>query len=171
MRAHESFEGWRARHATLWQFIMFALMGCITTAVDFGVFALLNFAVFTHLRETPFSWWIIDYSIANGGLCAFLSFAASFGVSQTFNFFLQRTTTFKANNNVLLSGLLYAVMVVATYFFQLYLPTLLRAPIVAALGAALGDMTVKAINAFTSMLIQFPINKWVIMRRRPTDAV
>jgi len=144
---------------------MFMLMSCITTVVDLGSFALFNFWVFVPYREQVFSWWLIDYSIENGGLTAFLAFASSFAVSQTFNFFLQRKTTFKANNNVARSAAMYAVMVILVYFLQLYLPTLIRAPIVAALGMTLGDLLVKLINMTVSMLIQFPANKWLIMRR------
>ena len=56
-------------------------------------------------------------------------------------------------------------MVILVYFLQLYLPTLLRAPIVSVIGATLGDLLVKMINMTVSMLIQFPANKWLIMRR------
>ena len=149
----------------MWQFIMFMLMGCFTSVVELGSFAICNFWIFVPLRERAFSWWLIDYSVKNGGLTAFLSFAISFAVSQIFNFFLQRKTTFKANNNAGRSAVMYAVMVISIYFLQLYLPTLIRAPIAAALGATLGDLLVKMINMTSSMLIQFPINKFLIMRR------
>ena len=158
------FQEWKSKHQTLWQFVMFTLMSCITTVVDFGSFALFNYLVFTSLKTQPFSWWIINYSIADGGLCAFLAFALSFAISQTFNFFLQRKTTFKANNNVLYSGIMYAVMVIGVYFLQLWVPSMLQAGIAAAVGAALGAAVVKFINMTISMLIQFPMNKWVIMR-------
>ncbi len=158
------FTRWKEKHASLWQFVMFMLMSGITTLVDFGVFALFNFWLLAPLRDRAFSWWMLDYSVESGGMTAFLAFAISFAVSQTFNFFLQRKTTFKATNNVLRSGILYAVMVIAVYFLQLYLPTLIRGPIVALLGVVLGDFAVKGINMTVSMLIQFPINKWVIMR-------
>ncbi len=56
-------------------------------------------------------------------------------------------------------------MVVGVYFLQLYVPTLIRASIVAAIGPVIGDLLVKAINMVLSMMIQFPLNKWVIMRQ------
>ena len=156
---------WKERHKTAWQFIMFMLMGCFTSVVDFGTFALMNFWILIPFRDRSFSWWLIDYSIENGGMTAFLSYATSFAVSQTFNFFLQRKTTFKANNNVAKSAVMYAVMVLLVYVLQLYVPTLIRAPIAAAIGVTLGDALVKIINMSSSMLIQFPISKWIIMRR------
>ncbi len=160
------FRAWKERNKGLWQFVMFVLMSGITTVVDLASFAVLNFWVFAAYKGEAFLLGPIQYSVESGGLCAFLAFAVSFAVSQTFNFFLQRKTTFKANNNVLLSGILYAIMVVGVYFLQLYLPTLLRAPIVANIGATFGDLVMKLINMFVSMLIQFPMNKWVIMREK-----
>lgn len=158
------FQVWKTQHQTLWQFLMFTLMSSITTVVDFGSFALFNYLVFASLKAQPFTWWIINYSIADGGLCAFLAFALSFAISQTFNFFLQRKTTFKANNNVLYSGIMYATMVIGVYFFQLWVPSVIQSGIATAIGATLGATVVKFINMTISMLIQFPINKWVIMR-------
>ncbi len=59
---------------------------------------------------------------------------------------------------------MYAVMVVGVYFVQLYLPTLLRTSLAGVFGEALGDIAMKLINMTVSMLIQFPMNKYVIMR-------
>jgi putative flippase GtrA len=158
------FQEWKTKHETLWQFVMFTLMSSITTVVDFGSFALFNYWVFIPLKEQPFKWSIINYSIEDGGLGAFLAFGLSFAISQTFNFFLQRKTTFKANNNVLYSGIMYAVMVIGVYFFQLWVPSVIQAGIAAVIGATMGAAVVKFINMTISMLIQFPMNKWVIMR-------
>jgi len=159
------FALWKESHETTWQFVMFLLMSCVTTVVDLGSFALFNFWIFVPYREQVFSWWLIDYSPENGGLTAFLAFASSFTISQTFNFILQRKATFKANNNVAKSAVMYAVMVILVYFLQLYLPTLIRAPIVTVFGLAFGDILVKMVNMTVSFLIQFPANKWLIMRR------
>jgi len=162
MKTH--FQAWKTKHAGLWQFIMFTLMSMITTVVDLGSFSLFNYLVFASLRDRPFSWWIISYGVEDGGLCAFLAFALSFLISQTFNFFLQRKTTFKANNNVLWSGVMYAVMVIAVYLLQILVPSWILAPIAGAVGLGFGAIVVKFINMSLSMLIQFPMNKYVIMR-------
>lgn len=150
---------------TLWELIMFFLMSGITTIVDLGVFALCNFLIFASLKNTPFSWWLLDYNVNNGGMCAFLSFAVSFAISQTVNFFLQRKATFSATNNVAKSAVMYAIMVIAVYCLCLWLPTIISAPIYALLGASLGAIVVKLLLQLVSALIQFPINKWVIMRK------
>lgn len=155
----------KAKAQTLWELVMFFLMSGITTIVDLGVFALCNFLIFVNLRATPFSWWLLEYGPDNGGMCAFLSVAVSFAISQTVNFFLQRKATFSATNNVALSAIMYAVMVVAVYFLCLWLPSVIGAPIYALLGAGLGALAVKLLLQLVSALIQFPINKWVIMRK------
>ena len=159
------FDIWKQQHETVWQFIMFMLMSGITTLVDLESFALFNFLAFALIRDREFSFWLIDYSLENGGQTAFFALACSFTISQTFNFFLQRKTTFKAENSMAKSAAMYVVMVIVVYFLQLYLPTLIRAPIAGALGAALGDIVVKMINMTVSMLIQFFANKWLIMKR------
>jgi len=164
MRGH--LAQWKARHQTAWQLILYLLLGCITTAVEMAFFTVFHFWVFVPFRDQPFSWWIIDYSVENGGMTAFLTFANSYAIAQVFNFFLQRKTTFKANNNIAKSAIMYAVMVIFIYFFQLYLPTLIRAPLVGVLGVTFGDLLAKTINMSSSTLIEFPLNKWVIMRRR-----
>ena len=161
----ERFNKWKEKHETAWQFIMFNLMGSFTTIVDMGSFALFNFWIFTPYRDIAFSWWLIDYSVANGGLTAFLAFASSYAISQTFAFFIQRKTTFKANNNVAKSAAMYAVMVIIVYIIQLYIPTVVRASFVGLLGNVIGDLAVKVLNMAISMLIQFPVNKWVIMKK------
>ena len=152
------------RKKTWFQFIVFTLMSMLTTLVDLGSFALFNYLIFTSLAGINFNWWLFDYSVANGGLTAFLSFALSFIISQTVNFFLQRKVTFQAANNLLLSGLLYALMVICVFFLQLRVPTLIRAPLGNAIGDGWADLIVKNANMTISFLIQFPLIKYVITR-------
>lgn len=149
---------------TLRQLIVFWLMGGIAGVIDLAVFAVCNYFVFTDLRDIDAQFWLFDYGVANGGLCALLAFAVSFAVSQTVNFFVQRKATFSATNNVAVSAALYAVTVLAVYVLILWLPTVIGAPVYALLGAGAGAIAIKLLMQFVSFLIQFPINKWVIMR-------
>lgn len=161
---------WIKNHPSMWQFVLFMLMSGITTIVDFSSYVIFNFVVFKELSDVSFKWWIINYTVETGGLGAFYSFALSFLISQTFNFFLQRKTTFKANNNVLKSSLMYAVMVIFVYFLQLYLPSLIQKELIVLLGVTFGSMSMKVINMTVSMLIQFPLNKYVIMKNQRFNA-
>ncbi len=153
------------KNQTLWQFIKFTLMSGVTTIVDLGVFSLLNYGLFAGYKTTGFRWWLFDYRVENGGLTPFLSLLVSFAVSQTVNFFLQRKVTFAATNNKLYSGILYAIMVIAVYFLTLWLPTLFIEPLYAAVGANWGGIITKMATMTISFIIQFPMNKWVIMKK------
>lgn len=159
------------KNQTLWEFIKFTLMSLVTTFVDMGVFALLNYWLLVGYKDTDFSWWLFNYRVENGGLTAFLSLLVSFAVSQTVNFILQRKVTFGATNNKLYSALMYAIMVIAVYFFILWLPTLFIEPLYAAIGENWGGIITKMVCMTISFLIQFPMNKWVIMKKKKTEDV
>ena len=161
------------RKKTWFQFILFTLLSMVTTLVDLGTFSLFNYLIFVPYRSMAFQWWLFDYSVTNGGLTAFLSFALSFAISQTFNFFIQRKVTFQASNNLALSGLMYAAMVQVVFFLQLWVPTLIRQPFVDWVGEGWADFIIKNMNMTLSFLIQFPVNKYIIMRvgQRPTASI
>jgi putative flippase GtrA len=159
------------KNQTLWEFIKFTMMSLVTTIVDMGVFALLNYWLFVGYKDTSFNWWLFNYRVENGGLTAFLSLLVSFAISQTVNFILQRKVTFGATNNKVYSAIMYAIMVIAVYFFILWLPTLFIEPLYAAIGENWGGIITKMVSMNISFLIQFPMNKWVIMKKKKTEAV
>lgn len=154
---------------TLWQFIMFTLLSLLTTLVDLGSFSLLNYVLLVSLKTTPFHFFIFNYDVLAGGLCAFLAFAISFILSQTFNFFIQRKVTFSANNNLLYSGIMYGLMVLTVFFIQLWIPQLLREWLSGLTTDNWADFILKNMNMTLSFLIQFPMNKYVIMRQKKHD--
>ncbi len=92
------------------------------------------------------------------------AFTLSFIISQTFNFFIQRKATFKATNNIIYSGIMYFLMVLIVLFFQIWIPTIVRQPVIALVGIKWGEFLIKNVNMTLSFLIQFPMNKWIIMR-------
>lgn len=154
----------KEKHQTLWEMLVFWLIGAITTVVDLAVFALCNYWLFAGYRDAGFVWWLLDYSVPNGGLCAFLSFAISYAVSQAVHFVIQRDTVFGATNNIWLSGFLYAVLVIGAYFVILWVPTLYQAWLYAAIGESWGAMVSKVFTELLSFFIQFPACKWIICR-------
>ncbi len=171
MSKNDNPQNFTKKNQTLWEFIKFTLMSGVTTIVDMGVFALLNYWLFAGYKTVGFSWWLFNYRVENGGLTAFLSLLISFAVSQTVNFILQRKVTFGATNNKLYSASMYALMVIAVYFFTLWLPTLFIEPLYAAIGANWGGIITKMVCMTISFIIQFPMNKWVIMKKKKTEAV
>jgi len=164
MGTQNFLERFKAKTGAWGQMLLFWLMGSVATVVDLAVFSLGNYVLFTGLKNIPVHWWLLDYSVSNGGLCALLSFGISFAVSQTVNFFVQRKTTFSASGNVLLSGILYAAVVLGTYVLVLWLPTVISEPVCSVLGQTLGAVAVKLLCQFASFLVQFPLNKFLVMR-------
>lgn len=148
-----------------WQAVMYALLGCVASAVELASFALFNYILFSPYKTTPFHWWLFDYGNENGGLCYFLSLAVSFALAQAVNFVLQRKATFKSNNDPLRSAVLFALMMTGIFVLQLWLPTVLRARFAARMGADCAELTIKLLSMFLGFVITYPLNKYVVMRR------
>ena len=158
-------KNFKRRHEGLFQLVSFALLGLVASAAELASFALFRWVVFAGLSGTGFSWWIFRYGAAEGGLGYFLAVALSFLCGQIVNFFIQRKYTFEATNGIGRSAALYAVMVAAMWLLQMWLPTVIRAPIAAALGDGPGDLAVKLLCMFAGLVIAFPMNKFVIMKK------
>jgi putative flippase GtrA len=156
----------KQNNKTLWQFITFTLLSLVTTVIELGIFSLLNYVLLTSLKATPFHFWVFNYDVLAGGLCAFLAYMISFVISQTFNFFIHRKVTFSANNNQLYSGIMYGIMILSMFFLQLWIPQLFREWLSGITGPDWADFILKNTNMTLSFLTQFPINKWVIMRQK-----
>ena len=163
-RLRKLSEDLKERSPDTWQLITFFLLGLVTTVVDWTVFALGNWVLFTGYRQAAFRWWLLDYGVENGGKCAFLAMALSFAVSQVVNFFLQRSRTFSSGSNVIISFILYVIMVLACFGWVLWLPACIGGRFYAALGETAGAIAVKCLAQFTSALIQYPICKYIVMR-------
>lgn len=148
----------------LFQFVKFMLLSLIASAVEFASFALFNFVIFRKLSHIDFSWAVFEYSSQNGGLCAFLALALSFTLAQITNFLVQRHFTFKSRGNAAKSALMYFVMVVIMYVYVLWLPSVIGPWLYSKLGESAGALAVKLVSQFTSALIQFPLNKFLVMR-------
>lgn len=153
------------KHQTKWQMIVYTLVSLVTTVVELITFSLFNYVLFTQLANQSFRLGFINYSVENGGLTIFLSISLSFVIAQIFNFIVQRKKTFQANNHVLFSALLYSIMILVIFILQMWLPTLIRQPLSDIMNTGLADFIAKNMMMTLAFIIQFPINKWVIMRK------
>jgi len=151
---------------SLAQFIKFTLVSLMTTVVELISFSIVNYFIFSSLALIPFKLWLIDYSVANGGLRTFLAFGISYIIAQGFNFTVQRKVTFQANNKVLHSFFLYILMIFGIFVIQLWLPTILRSPISKVIGENWADFLIKNMMMTLAFLIQFPLNRWFIMKKK-----
>ena len=159
----------KGRHPVRYQFLFFEAMGGIVTAVDFAIFALCRYLLFTSYLDTPFSIWIFSYPVDKGGLCAFLAFSISFAVAKVLSFCLQRWVTFHADNSLAASATMFAVMVLFVLLVNTYLPLLTLGFLTRWFGAGWAGSIAKGINMVASIFIEFPIDKFVIMRRKKTE--
>ncbi len=164
----ELLEKLKQKHPILYQFISFAGVGGVVTVVDFALFALCRYLVFTAYLDTPFQFFIFDYPVQKGGLCAFLAFVISFPLAQVVSFLLQRNFTFKANNNTAASAAMFTCLIIFIFLVNMYLPVLTLGLLTRFLSPSAASIIAKCINMTTSMLIEFPIDKYVIMRRKTT---
>lgn len=149
---------------TFGQFIKFLILGLVATIVEWGVFALCNYNLFQNLADIPFSWFIFDYPVEFGGLSMFLATVLSFTAAQITNFIVQRKFTFKAEGNVVYSAIMYTVMVLLSYAYIMWVPSVFSPLLMPLLGAEFTAMGVKILSQFTCCLIQFPFNKFIIMK-------
>jgi biotin transporter BioY len=79
---------------------------------------------------------------------------------------MQRTVTFKANNNTAASAAMFTVLILFIFWVNLVLPTVTVPFFSRYLGAGLGAFLRKSLNMTLSMLIEFPVDKFIIMRRK-----
>lgn len=155
---------WRERHPDLYEFIMFNLLANIATITNFVVLALGNSLLFRAFADTPFVFGPFDYSVANGGLCGFLSFLLSYGCAQTVNFIVQRKAVFHANNKLGPAIAIYIVAVLAVYFICLYVPTLIVEPLSRFVGGA-APYIANCVNILIQVIILFPTMKFLVMKK------
>lgn len=143
----------------------FLIVSSITSMVEFAVFAIGAYVLFVPFHSQSFEWWLISYPVHAGGFGTFLAFATSYIIAQIFNFIVQRKTTFRATNHVLQSAIMYAVMVLGIYLLQLILPPLILPVVINWVGFGVATFIVKSLMMTMAAVIQFPLNKWVIMRK------
>ena len=156
----------RQAHLALWQLIVFNLFSAVATLTDLLVFSLLNYWLLTTWKTVGVTWWLLDYSPAKGGLAALVSTAAAYLLAQAVNFFVQRKGTFQADNNVAASGAMYFVMIAVIWFFQIWFSAILLGWFLPIFGEYWGGLLMRLANSLVSLVIQFPMNKFVIMRNR-----
>lgn len=161
--------GFREKHLAVWQFVLFNLLSLCATLTDLAVYSLLNYVLLVPLKTTSVTWWLLDYTVEAGGLAALISTAAAYLCAQVVNFFVQRKGTFQANNNVAASGAMYFIMIVVIWFFQIWFSAKLLGWFLPIFGEYWGGILMRLANATASLIIQFPMNKFVIMRRKKLE--
>lgn len=155
----------RDRHAGWYEFIMFNLLSNIATITNFIVLNIGISILFVSFAETPFSFWVFDYSADSGGLGGFLAFLLSYACAQIVNFIVQRKLVFKANNKLGLNIVIYVATIVMVYLICLYVPTIILAPLTNWFGSFWAVNLTNLVNIIIQVVIIYPVLKFVVMKK------
>lgn len=157
------------KHAELWKFIKFSLVGASSTLVEMGVFYLLQYVVFKSILHDPLPenavLNLLKLTQGKGYLYAYI---ISTTIGYAIAFVLNRKTTFYADSNVALSTTLYVLMVVFTIFATAYLGTQFQLIMANHGYQALGDAIGKPLAAGIATVWTYPLNRFVIHRHKKT---
>lgn len=157
------------KHAELWKFIKFSLVGASSTLVEMGVFYFLQYVVFKSILFDPMPknavLNLLKLTQGKGYLYAYI---ISTTIGYAIAFVLNRKTTFKADSNVALSTTLYVLMVVFTIFATAYLGTQFQLIMANHGYQALGDAIGKPLAAGIATVWTYPLNRFVIHRHKKT---
>lgn len=154
------------RHAELWKFAKFIIVGGLSTVIELVVYYILQGIVFRDYHTTPFHIWIFQYE----GIGYFWSFLISTAVGYTLAFIFNRKVTFHADANPALSIFLYVLMVLLTICATTWMGTALLDFCIVHDQRTLGEIIAKPLVAVAAVLWTYPINRFLIHRRHKTDS-
>lgn len=164
------------KNPEFWTFIKFAVMSTIGAAVEFiaqmaarpafkalGVQNLPNFFFFRWLEQSTQP--MPGYTLA----MVVYAFMASTAIGYTVGYFLNRKTTFHADNNVALSTFLYVLLVIFTIAANSLIGPWLEADFLPSLGflpAGLIPSLAKVLNMVATVVWVYPANRFLIHRKK-----
>lgn len=151
-------------HPDWFEFFMFKLMGNVATVANFTVLWISTGFIFASFKNIQFDWWIFHYDIERGGLCGFLSFLLAYICSQIVNFIVQRKVVFGANINVSRVIHWYILTITVAGLISIWLPPYVIAYTESYVGVWAPSVA-NCVNIFFQVVINYPMLKFVIMRR------
>ncbi len=167
----KSLKNLKIKYANAFEFIMFNLLSNIATITNFTVLNICQNFIFASLASKPFSFWVFDYGVDNGGLAGFLSFLISYACAQTVNFIVQRKLVFNSNNKLGKSIAIYIFTILIIYFVCLYIPTLVLPILTDKVGSFWAMNLANAINIIVQVIVVYPVMKFVVMKKFDEEKV
>ena len=168
----EKIEAFTLNHKELWKVIKFTFTGASTSVLELAVFMFLQYVTFKSLNEVP---------VTDSPFLAFLgieykgylySYAISATIGYAAAYVMNRKLTFQADNNPVFSTVVYVIMVVGTILFNTwfgaYLGTIIKNN---GWDNAVVEMIVKVIVMTVPTLWTYPLNRFVIHRKREIETV
>jgi putative flippase GtrA len=155
----------KEKHPNLYEFILFNVLANIATLTNFVILNVGRAFLFSAFANIPFSFWLFDYSLVNGGLCGFLSFLLSYACAQTVNFIVQRKLVFGSDKKLGWNVVIYIFFVIIVYIICLYVPTLVVAPLTNLVGNLWATNLANVLNILIQVAIMFPVLKFLVMKK------
>lgn len=159
-------------HEDLRQMVLFVLFSMCCALCQTVTQFVLKYAIGAFNKD-PFDWFIFHYP-QEKGLAEFIGFLAGAVVGQVMTFVLNRKKTFKATNNVVVSGIMYAIIAVGIIILQTYLGLIVSSACTNAaikngtstegIFGLLFTVTGMAVGGLVALVLSFLGNKFLVMR-------
>lgn len=160
----EAIRRWKTAHPDLWEFILFNILSNCATVTNFVVLWLTTGILFANLTQ-PFQWFIFDYTAeGSGGLGGFLGFLVAYVCAQIVNYIVQRKLVFGATVDISKTIGWYILTVVVAGLISIALPGYIT-PILSQYVGGFAATVANAINIFLQVVINYPMMKFVIMKK------
>ncbi|MGI6213794.1 MAG: hypothetical protein ACOYIQ_04530 [Christensenellales bacterium] len=155
-----------------WQFIKYSFFCGLAGITETVLFVLLNYLLPANGVNASFEWFIFSYPSEAGGVGALIAFVCSSVAGQTLAFITNFKNTFQSTNNVWLSAVGFVILALLTIIgIHTYLGGVLNTALCKAIpNPAIAGAIAKISCQISSFLLSFPINKYILMRRKPSQS-
>ena len=157
---------------TVWQFVKFIVVSLLACIVQFGLLnIMLKIPPIAALSSQEFSWFVLNYTVAAGGLAYAISFNTSNIVAQVVAFFVNREKTFNANNNIPVTLTVYIIFTVALVCFSAWLSPILKGWFVSSfsMNETLASNVATAVCSAIQFFVYFPVDKILMRQKKETE--
>jgi len=161
---NERFAAFTEKHAELYKFIKWNLVGAIGVPVEIGSYYLFAYVFFKNFSTDPVRIWVLDYE----GLGFLWAFLLSTALGESVGFVLNRKLTFAADANPAVSIFLHVCMVT----FSIFATTLVGMEIIritAGMGgtiATYGEIAARPASTILATAWLYPLNRFVVHRKK-----
>jgi len=163
---NEKFKAFTAKHAELYKFIKWNLVGAIGVPVEIGSYYLFAYVFFKSMNAS--SVVIVKGYMEYDGLGFMWAFLLSTILGEAVGFVLNRKLTFAADANPAVSIFLHMCMVAFSLFATTWVGMeVLR--ISAGMGgdiAYYGELAARPISTFAATIWLYPLNRFVVHRKK-----
>jgi len=162
----ERFTAFTEKHAELYKFIKWNLVGAVGVPVEIGSYYLFAYVFFKSLNASPVI--ILKDYLEYEGLGFFWAFLLSTALGESVGFVLNRKFTFAADANPALSIFLHFCMVTFSIFATTWVGMeILR--ISSGMGETIayyGELAARPISTIAATAWLYPLNRFVVHRKK-----